>query len=106
MSDLEQDEKGFIGFYYGGALKIGRAYLFWCGSNDLQIHFNGLQKFYGENVTCRYIDCDEPKKMFEEFEKTHVGFCESGQLYNMHVGTVVAVLKKATGNPIAQVKRQ
>jgi len=94
---VKRSDKGTVGFYYNGIIKTGNAVVFWCEENDPQEDFNRTKEFYGEDITCRYVNCENPENAYGKFtgalSDTHL----IGKLYSVHASTAVDKLKETTG---------
>jgi hypothetical protein len=93
----KKSDKGSVGYFYGGVLKTGTAYLFSCESSDPQEVYDEKREYYGKYVTCKYVVCEDPDKILEKLKKALDKDQDIGSVYQCHASTALETLKKVSG---------
>jgi len=94
----KSSEKGSVGYFCGGALKGGFAYLFSSEDSAPQELYDETRKFLGKYVQCKYVNVEDVDKVFGKFKKAlaeHEDYNET--VYNVHSSTAMDTLKKVSG---------
>ena len=93
----KKSDKGCVGYFYGGVLKTGQAYVFSCESNSPQEVYDEQREHYGRHVTCKYVVCEDADKILEKLKKELSKEHEFGSIYSCHSSTLLESLKKVSG---------
>lgn len=93
----KKSDKGCVGYFYGGVLKTGQAYVFSCESNNPQEVYDEQREHYGRHVTCKYVVCEDADKILEKLKKELNNEHEFGSIYSCHSSTLLESLKKVSG---------
>ena len=85
--------KGTVAFLYNGMLKTGCARLFWTEDSDPTSAAKEHVENYGPEVKCRYVKCENPKKVFEKVLKELGDEVAHGSTVHSHATNLVNMLK-------------
>ena len=95
---LESNVKGSVGYFCGGGIKGGYAYLFFSKDANPLEKYNEAMIYFGKFVICRYVNVDDPEKVFTKFKKELSDYEDfNGSVYSVHSKIAMETLKKVSG---------
>lgn len=97
-SKSKKSSMGSVGFFSSGIIKVGSIYIFSSTDNQPQEKYEEMRNYFGEYVQCKYVNCEDPDKVFSKLKKAiaenhNYGDC----LYSLHSGPATTTLKEVSG---------
>ena len=97
MPKKSSSDKGVLGFFYGGVLKMKVCMLFSCEGTDPQEVYDETRKYFGRYVTCKYVLCENQDTLLEKFKTKHKSINEYENLFNESQSEIWKSLKELAG---------
>jgi hypothetical protein len=89
--------KGCVGYFYGGVLKVGAAWVFSSESEDPQSVYDEARTYLGRYTTCKYVVCENASDVFEKLKEEINDAHDFGSVYLIHSSTLFDKLKEVSG---------
>jgi hypothetical protein len=89
--------KGCVGYFYGGVLKVGSAWVFSSESEDPQSVYDEARTYLGRYTTCKYVVCENASDVFEKLKEEISDAHDFGSVYLIHSSTLFDKLKEVSG---------
>jgi hypothetical protein len=89
--------KGCIGFFFGGALKVGSALVFVSKYDDIQSVYDKARTYLGRYTICKYVVCENASDVFDKLKEEIREFYDFDNVYLIHASTLFDKLKDVSG---------
>lgn len=97
MAKANKPQKGCVGIGYKGIIMQGKYCLAYCEGSDPAQVGDELVKNYGNGVTFKYVLCENPKTVYEEFKKKNDVTLINDDIFSGAIEATEKSLKEISG---------
>ena len=90
-------QKGSVAFLYGGMLKTGCARVFWTEEKNPIETVKEHRDNYGPDVNCRYVNCENPEKVYTKVLKNIGDKVQWESTVQFHATNLINLFKEVAG---------